>query len=59
MTTHDELTELQLREAQERERRRRQEADTEAVKTMTEEQVAAARWSGLSPSEYLYWAGRR
>ena len=47
------------REAQERERARREAADAEAVKTMTAEQIEAARWSGLSPAEWLYWSARR
>lgn len=47
------------REAQARERERRQQADAEAVKTMTAEQIEAARWSGLSPSEWCYWHGRK
>ena len=47
------------REASQRELERRERADAEAVKTMTSEQIEAARWSKLSPSEWLYWAERR
>lgn len=47
------------REASQRELERREQADAEAVKTMTPEQIEAARWSKLSPSEWLYWSERR
>ena len=55
----DDGLEALSREASARELERREQADAEAVKTMTPEQIEAARWSGLSPSEWLYWSGRR
>ena len=47
------------REARERELERRRAGDKEAINVMTEEQIEAARWLGLSPGEWLYWSERR